>query len=317
VSPDIEGDHITAAVWRGRLHLFWVTFMPKSQPHAAPRTDSDVVAQLTFGALMQKVNAAAPPQQVQVQLHWSEYVQGTCSDRVSTDMNRYQPITVDDGFDPRLDVYIHVSKEVDAEGNEGAVRIHLDFQGYDAFYAFRVTSKNAVPDFVAEDGSATPPMPYTAPGIDATLHTGSGALRASFETRIAADGGGTTDTEAILQAVNNYALLACANPVAPPFLDPGEPRYQEAGSLVSPFFYKDTGAAATTNELTFFVQPSLTETTIAAWEGWAIGPAMPDPQVIDPDWVNHVTVVAQVHVAHAGLVASADPAYSLSLYPSG
>ena len=37
VSAEIESDHVAVAIWRNRLHLFWVTFMekPKENKNAA------------------------------------------------------------------------------------------------------------------------------------------------------------------------------------------------------------------------------------------------------------------------------------------
>ena len=36
VTPDIEGNHIALAVWKGRLNVFWVTFISKPQAPSAP-----------------------------------------------------------------------------------------------------------------------------------------------------------------------------------------------------------------------------------------------------------------------------------------
>ena len=131
-------------------------------------------------------------------------------------------------------------------------------------HSFRVTSKNCNPDFGAQYWQADPSMPYSsAPTVDATAHAGSGILDVSFESQITSDGSGTTETENILQTVNNYELLTSANPVAPaPLLDSSEPLYWQAGGLMSSFFYKDTAHVSTSDELTFFVQPSLTEITV-------------------------------------------------------
>ena len=40
--------------------------------------------------------------------------------------------------------------------------------------------------------------------------------------------------------------------------------------MVSPFFYKDIHDVSTTDEMTFYVQPALTETTIENWIDWAV-----------------------------------------------
>jgi hypothetical protein len=319
VTPDIEGDHITLVVWRGRVNLFWVTFMPTGQPPSSPAqdpADTTAAASLPFSQLASRMFSARAKPQVKVQLHWAEYFQGKWSDRISTDMARYDAINVSGRFNANKDVYIHVSKEMNA-GEEGAVRIHLDFTLIDDSgalvvgapnYAFRVTSKNCQPDLGTQYWETSATNPYNAKAIDATLLTGSGLLQASFNTHIASDGTVTPTQESILHAVNNFALLRCANPVVPtPFLDPGEPRYQEAGALVSPFFFKDTSHAGIVNELTFFVQPSLTETTIREREGWAISPIFPDRKL---DYVKiEVPVLAQV--PHFGPIDPGDLVFSL------
>jgi hypothetical protein len=114
--------------------------------------------------------------------------------------------------------------------------------------------------------------------------------------------------------VNSYALLPCANPIVPsPFLNPSEPDYQEAGSLVAPFFFKDTTDPSTSNELTFFVQPSLTEKTIQEWVWWAVAPAGPAANWLAPSLIDQIHVLAQAPAAGPVPVAPGDPASSI--YP--
>src|SRR5260370_12224851 len=165
---------------------------------------------------------------------------------------------------------------------------------------FRITSKNCDMVLTVADSQSLPTIPtipYGNLGVDATLRTGSGNLTATFQSNIATDGSSTTDTEPILQSVNSFALLTCSNPVVPsPFLDSNEPMYQEAGSLVSPFFYRDSTDAATSDELTFFVLPSLTE-KIVEWEGWPIPPASPAPNWRALSSLNQIKLVSQVPVA--------------------
>jgi hypothetical protein len=319
VTLDIESDHIVLVVWRGRLNIFWATFITQTQNPSQPggAGDSTHVTDLSFNQLAANIYAAVPYKQVKVQLHWSEYSKGKWSNRVSTDVSRHQAIIVPQDFEANR-IPIHVSKEADPGGNEGAVKIHLDFAYPDDGVSFRVTSKNCDPDFDEQYWEPAPELVYNAPGVDATLRTGSNNLQASFQTNISDDGTGTTDTETILQNVNNFALLTCANPVVPsPFLDPDEPLYKEAGSLVSPFFYKDTSnpnAESQTSfqdELTFFVQPSLTEETILEWQWWAISPSASAKNWADPDLINHVDVVAQVPTLGLGPVDPGDPIYSI------
>lgn len=321
VTPNIEGNHIVLAIWRGRLNIFWLTFVQKPQLNSNASSDSDTttVANLSFGDLSSKLSSSAPQTQLQVQLNWCEYFQGKWSNPISTDIDRYPPITgLEDSFDVNQDVYVHVSKEVDSDGNEGAVKIHLDLNGYDTFLAFRLTSKNCAPDFSENYWETGQAPPYNTTGIDATLLTGTATLQASFESNIVNnDISSTIEQENILDSANNYALLICGNRIAPPFLnEQTEPLYWDAGNLVSPFFFKDTtnpNAASQParffDELTFFVQPSLTEKTIVEWEGWAIAPYTPAQNWADPNVLNHFNVIAQVPLTGPKPV---DPGYSVN-----
>jgi hypothetical protein len=349
VTPDIESDHIVMALWKGNLCIFWVTFI--TTPVAPTQQAAPVggaVSSLTFGDLASNIFGAKAQPQVQVQLHWSEYFQGKWSNRISSDINKYSPVVVPDSF-AASSVYVHVSKDVDSGGNEGAVRIHLDFPNVYEYrpsiwtnpvtttsgvserivtsaltgifggwinvgggHSFRVTSKNCNPDFGSAYWLPDPSMPYSATVVDATAHAGSSTLAVDFESQIASDGSGTQESEQILESVNNFELLTCANPVSPsPFLPANEPLYWQAGGLVSPFFYKDTGHPSTNNELTFFVQPSLTEKTIGQWEGWAISPPLPVQNWSNVAALDQVDLAPQVPVAGPVPVTTGDPVYSV------
>lgn len=332
VDPDIDGNHIVLVIWRGRLNVFWVKFIPQTKQPGAPATDSSnnqPVSGLDSNNLVNAmmVTAGAEPQ-VKVQLNWVEYFQGKWSKPISTDVKRQQPLIVPQDFDPD-EVPISVSKEIDANGNEGAVRIHLGFAYPDDGSAFRVTSKNCDPDLNEQYWQPPPenvyinsaPYPvatlYTnsAPYLDPTLSTGSGSLSSDFQTAISSDGTTAPTSEKILDTLNDFALLLCANPVAPPFLNPSEKLYWEAGALVAPFFFKDAanpnaGTQSTFfDELTFFVQPSLTEQTVTDWDGWAIAPSPPAQIWSDPSVVNTINVVAQVPTGYLPPNLG-DPVYS-------
>jgi hypothetical protein len=346
VTPDIESDHIVLAVWKGRLCVFWVTFIssPEARGSSAPISNDGQVASLKFSDLAANINDAKATPKMKVQLHWSEYFQGKWGNRISSDINKYDPVQVPDGFDPKS-VYIHVSKEVDSEGSEGALRVHLDFPdvlidwiftvafpigqtmalalrpasgiwghkvNVGGGHSFRATSKNCNPDFGSQYWQPDPFMPYSAKAVDASAHSGSGTLDATFESQISSDGSGTTEAEHILQSVNNYELLTCANQVAPSsLLDANEPLYWQAGGLVSPFFYKDTAHLSTSTELTFFVQPSLTETTVGGWEGWAVYPPLPAHNWANVNVLDQIPVAPQVPVAGPISLATEDPVYSV------
>lgn len=344
VSVKIEGDHIALALWKGRLNLFWLSFINQAQPAPPPSPGGTSVMSIKFGDLMNDISSSAATNLVGVQLHWCDYYQGKWSTAVSSDPKLSSPIAVTAAFDPNQ-VYLRVAKDADQSGGEGAVRVILDFPpantidpnffgalaAYAAVttveallgdtdigpaptptYSFRITSKNC--DLVLNDDfmNAAPPNPYDATGVDATLHTGFGSLTATFQSTFNASGSGSTTTEQILQTVNSFGLLQCANPVIPsPFLDPTEPQYQQAGSLVSPFFYKDLSDISTSDEMTFYVQPSLTETTVTEWTGWAVSLPVVSPVLSSGEIFTTLPVIAQVPIAGPTPVLVADLTHSL------
>jgi hypothetical protein len=67
-------------------------------------------------------------------------------------------------------------------------------------------------------------------------------------------------------------------------------------TLSSPFFYLDTANAKSNEELTFFVQPELTETLVLQRIGWAIPPIFPDLSIVDPTYWNSLVLTPQVPV---------------------
>jgi Neuraminidase-like domain len=280
VTVDIEGDHLAVVVWRSRLHLFWLTFAQMSQPPATPPqgsgSDSSThVADMTFSELSTNLFSAKPQKQIKIQLNWSEYFEGKWTDRKSSDLNRAWLRPVADDFDP-LQTYIHVFKEYDDSGNEGAVLIQLSYDDLTAD-AFRVVSKNSEPDLIAMDeGDGDPQeMPYHTGGWSATKYPASGPLQVTFMEQITSQNGQTTNfkqaTDTILQQGNGFTLLVCDSPVAAVSLPGTDPYLDEAGALSAPFFYEDTSS-----DTTFFVQPSLTETTIDQWPSWVISVSTPD-----------------------------------------
>ena len=318
VTSNIEGNHITLVIWKGRLNIFWVTFIPQPQPpQASASTGSGTVSNLTFDQLAGAIYSAQAIPQVQVQLHWIEYVQGKWTNCISSEVNFSSVITTNvNNFNPDSKIYIHVKKEVDNAGNEGAVKIILD---YDVGYAFRVTSKNCSPDFNHLYWEERQLFPYssTFAMFNATSFAESDFLRVQISSEVGTDGTQTPDAKLILQNVNNYELLACANSVLPPFVDPNASSfYEDAGSLVAPFFFKDTsnpniGSSDFSSDLTFFVQPSLTETTIVDNELWAIVPSLPAVNWTNPSFYNNINVIAQVPVAGLTLINKVDPVYSI------
>jgi peptidoglycan hydrolase-like protein with peptidoglycan-binding domain len=326
VTADLEGDHIISVIWRGRLNIFWLTFGPQAQQsEAAPGSKFGDLANVTWSDMN-------PTKMVEIQLNRTEYYQGKWATRVSSDLTRFDPIAVREDFDTK-DVFVRVSLDSDNDGNETSVRIHLDTLP-DAFtpigpYSFRLTGKNSEPDFgpywqptlnqsvgdswtTSRLGDPRNITPYLMQGCDATKYVGSSPIfQASFPQEISfTDAGqiqiGNRTQEPILNGVNSFDLLSCNNPVAlaltrimPPVpgASPGliDKVYAALISMLSsPFFYLDTANTNSNEELTFFVQPHLTEIPVSQPVRWAIPPTFPDSSILDPTYWSSLALAPQV-----------------------
>ena len=324
VTTDIEGDHIVAVIWRGRLNLFWLTFVVQGTPTAAsssPATNTDgtsgtnKLTDLSFNDLSNiLVTVGAPQKTVQVQLNWSEYYQAKWSPRKSSDINRFIPISVSPNFDAATDVYPHVSIDTDNNGNETAVRIHMDGA---INQAFRLTGKNCEPACSAKYWVQRVYTPYGSYGYDATkdvgfiadppsIATGSGVLQTTYLSQVTELSGNLQTVnlapQTILQTVNSFNLLVCDNLPQPGFqgstlTDLVYSYYlSQVGSLSSPFFFEDTSDPNASEELTFFVQPTITETSVSRWDGWALSPSFPALSTVNPNYWNVVLLTPQIPV---------------------
>jgi hypothetical protein len=264
VSAEIEGDHLAPVVWRDRLYLFWVTFMdkPVGNPQHGSKTKNKTLAQASLSEVISDVSVSGQKKQIDVQLHWSEYLQGewatgesgglvpvmtTCTpgelgvlDAVRTTTFRLLPgmeglanwicirvpLTVPLNFDPR-DVFIHVSKEPYEDDEERGVRVHL--KGPDNFqHGFYLAGRNSTPE---EAGySPKPNSPYSASTQRATRYSGSGELKVSFQERITTEPGKTPPkaNPSILQQGGGYTLLPCDNNLTA--LGVSEDAYQNAAN---------------------------------------------------------------------------------------
>ncbi len=252
VNVDIEGDHLAPIVWRDRLYLFWVTFTDKPLPTS--KTVENIV---------------------QIQLHWSEFLQGKWSTRESGAFSTTIQQTVNHQFDPKL-VSIHVSKDSDAKmGEEGGVCIAL---GGDIKKAFYLAGRNSAPKeqpYQSESKNL-----FNANGVNATRYSSNSedSLTVTLHPCIVYEGKKTEVTKeplSILHKGADYTLLSYNNNItldnsdssalsanAPEELIKAyETSLLERASLIKPFFYQN-------NEHTFFVNPSLTKQTIKEWKEW-------------------------------------------------
>ncbi len=315
ITVEIEGDHLAAVIWRERLHLFWLTFMEKVESAGKPRTNE----QGNLGSLpMSKLVSAAgstaegaAARTLDVQLSWSEYFQGEWTERASGGFGNV--ITPAQGFDPAA-IFLSVGKEFDSEsGVESALWINLHgllgvekmmiagqsvaaglgammnvgggLQGIsiqlgESYFtpAFRVVGKNSPPQYTSTSQAII--SPYSPAGRRFNTYVSSGALAVSFVQKVVTtDGARKADPPApqtILSKGGGYSILPASNrPTLP---------NAEFAPLLSPVFYAD-------EVNTFFVEPSLTETTIDKWEGYAL----PRPSQ-KPKWSDFVDRLPDLNV---------------------
>jgi len=243
VTADVQGEHLAPVVWRDRLYLFWVTFMDK--PAANPKYGGQ--AQSGEAGLMKvigDISTARRQKKMDVQLHWSEYLDGQWSapesggfvpvtaplsvpsgrhrgevavirpDRfdahVEFDAIQFDgALTVDDPFDHKL-VFIHVSKEPYENGEERGVYIHL--RGGGVNQAFYVAGRNAAPESAIAGQAPANPL-SSANRAMATRYAGGGALTVEFRRHIVTEDGqqavDTVEAKSILQQCGAYTLLPC------------------------------------------------------------------------------------------------------------
>ena len=304
VSAEIEGDHLLPVIWRDRLYLFWVTFMDKADPNPSmgTSTGTGTLTNLTFSAVMADLKSAIAKKQVDVQLHWSEYLQGEWTTRESGDFSTISVLVVNP-FDPKS-VFTHVSKE-DEAGEERGVYIHL---GGAINHSFHLAGRNSMPEKknYNENGlrGNSPINPYTSANTEhANRYSGSGELRVSIQERITTEPGKTPPkaNPSILQEGSDYTLLPCDNNLTalgalkeayrnaanPDAVQAAiESGIGEIAALIKPVFYQD-------NAHTLFVEPSVTERTIEEWQDWVTRTPQPEPELRGPEWWREIVVLQE------------------------
>ncbi len=149
----------------------------------------------------------------------------------------------------------NVGYTLNATGGVGGVSVQLAPSYFTP--AFRVVGKNSRPQYTST--AATVASPYSAGSRSFNQYVSSGSLSVTFvQTVVTTDGARKAEPAArqtILKKGGSFALQPTSNQLTLP--------NAEFAPLISPFFYSDDAH-------TFFVEPSLTETTVDKWEGYAI-----------------------------------------------
>lgn len=334
VSAEITGDHLAPVVWRDRLYLFWVTFMDKPAENAQPGPRMGPVGQADLVDVMKAVKAAGVTKQIDVQLHWSEYMQGewitgessgfvpvmttSCTrtevgglDAVPTRSFRLLPgmggaicipvpLTVPLNFDLR-GVLIHVSKDPDEDGEERGLRVHLSGPGKFE-HSFYLAGRNSAPEKTGP--SPKPNNPYSANTHNATRYSGSGELEISFQARISTEPGQTPPKAnlSILLQGNKHTLVPCDNDLTALGVPEDAQSSAANAAAVKAAIERGVGELASLmkpvfyqdNAHTFFVEPSVTERVIEEWHEWVTPPPQPDPAWQNPGWWKDIKLIAEL-----------------------
>lgn len=297
VRAEIQGDHLAPIVWRDRLYLFWVTFMdmPHENAPTGSITSGTPLINADLQSLMSDLRAAGANKQINIQLHWSENLNGEWSTSESSELFLAEsawlirplsdtstagdpilwvmPVVVPFDFNTNS-VFVHVSKAYEA-GEERGVYIHLSEPINKAFH---LAGRNSPLESTVSNPK--PNNPYSSANtILANRYTSTEQFKVSFQDRITSEAGEMQPTisHVILQQHSNgYTLLPCDNMLAT--------SGTEIAPLTQPVFYQD-------NANTFFIEPSLTERTVEEWQEWIL----PPPQfggggsVIRDEWWDSVT----------------------------
>lgn len=296
VSVSMEGEHITAIVWRGRLQLFWLTFLPAG---AQSQTAKDT----NFEDMKGKKSSDLIQHKEKVQLNWSEYYQGKWSARK---FGQGDAATLEFNVSAefkRSQIFIHASKESDGKGGDGAVWVNLrvkdlwitqysggtsiakmvsypsgstssggpdntgdldadltfywpEYQVSD--YGFKLISKIAPPIGTRSGAPGLPASPYAARlGNHPTKLTGAVKLAVTVNDTIVTTSGVVTSGVALPHQILGSPTAFQLLPCTHPAPFPDV----EIAALTAPFFYEDA-------EAVFFVEPTLVEKTVSEWRGW-------------------------------------------------
>lgn len=283
ITANIDGDHLAAVMWQGRLHLFWVLFVPQAE-------QQQQVSSVSAGDLpLSTLSNLRPKKKVEAQLYWSCFTPavggpGEWSDSALMTADEPYVQVVGDTFDPAK---VFIWGDVLADGS-----VSLSLIGQAVAQSFRVRSRHAPPE---HSGSHRVPLepPYLTADDKPLTRSGQGRwtgvgpkFRVHVEGEAITDQGATPCdiTEDILsKAPGPYQLV-----IVPPPAKLGKTGRQTPTRPEDPFFFVDSSN-------TFFVEPDWTEFSIgdadqavavqspvwhefdqpAYWEKMPVAPAFP------------------------------------------
>jgi hypothetical protein len=256
--PDqIEGEHLAVIKWQDRLHIFWLTFLPKTESKHDDNATVGAAADLTTPQLVKHM--------VDIQLNWCEYADGEWRARETGGFENAFTCEVVSTFNA-ANVYVHASIEYD-KGTEKAVRIHVKGDGVSG--GFRLVSKLAHPTASSSYYHAPSAPPFAGLTPKTTKYTGKGAFKAKYEKSLTTTVTTVNDKKVKTTdpVIEEQTLLQTAAEVS--LLFPND-AIEVSGDkaidcMISPFFFEDNETS-----VTLYVEPDVTEKTIVTWEEWII-----------------------------------------------
>ncbi|GAA4041774.1 neuraminidase-like domain-containing protein [Streptomyces shaanxiensis] len=257
VGVPIEGDHVVAAVWRRRLHLLWVTFLPsaESKGFAAPAQGEKAP---NFEGMAKQTPGETTQNLVRAQLSWIERVDGRWSDRRGGAFGQAVQLAAPLGAEAAARVTIHVT--YDTAGGRDALKVNL---GAPVDGAFRLVNKSVPPRWEGAQKKVASVYTVGSAGTP-TADRGAGALSRSTHLVLSKDGESYPAdplSKEVLGTGGEFALVRCTNP--PEFEDPFQ------GHPVGPFFYSD-------NPHSFLVE---VEPRLVEYDLWVLPAPQPELQL--------------------------------------
>ncbi|SOD42217.1 neuraminidase-like domain-containing protein [Nitrosovibrio sp. Nv4] len=215
IEMHIEGEHLVLAPWRGRMHLFWVTFLEQTLPIDPPpifTPASDTVDTRNLRG----------PTYVKVQLHWAERIddkwtnRGSTSGFVDTAFMDCKATSDEEkrGFFVRTVV---IENEAGAQDDDLEIHITNENKGH----KFVFFSKLAPPRSESDSSAPTlPPFDAISPKATKWVSNEQQPLSITFVSAVSKSSVAERDilqrdTSPILDAAHNFSLLFPTNETLP------------------------------------------------------------------------------------------------------
>jgi hypothetical protein len=308
VTAEVEGIHLAPVIWRGRLYLFWMTFMDKPDENAqlGDSAKGDL-ARANLSSLRDDLKKVSNTKNIEVKLHWSEYVKRAWSTSLSS--NILSPLiskTVKKSFKPET-ISIHVSTYPPGttikNSGDGGVYIHLGGKIEESFY---LAGRNCIPALfkykhgISDSTGTSPSADNIPPGGGSTglafpqiktvfTKKESNASRYSVANGLKVsstytDNSASNTSQPLTVLRKSYEntsrchLIPCDNEislsVSTEVVATIKSSQDEIASLSKPIFYQD-------NAHTFFIEPSVTERYISNYQRWL--PPIEEAEVHPPE----------------------------------